>query len=166
MRIMRRMFSCEPPAREFRLPEDTAFLIAHNVDFDYQVALSCGPQPTPKRICTLALSRSLWPEADSHGLAALCYLLARREAMAVCPSAHGAETDVLLCGILLAKILARLTPATWEELWQTSEWSRIPTVMPFGKWKGVPMKEVPRDYKDWLLRQADVDPYLVQALRA
>ena len=38
--------------------------------------------------------------------------------------------------------------------------------MPFGKHKGVPISEVPKDYKQWLLRQSDVDPYLVKALEA
>lgn len=155
----------QPPANGFRLPEDIAFLIGHNVDFDYQVALSCGPQPAPKRICTLALARALWPEADSHGLAALCYLVARRDAMVFCPCAHDAETDVVLCCLLLDKILARLKPATWDELWQASEQARIPTHLSFGKHKGVAIKDAPRDYRDWLLRQPDIDPYLRQAVQ-
>ncbi|MFG8677603.1 putative quorum-sensing-regulated virulence factor [Pseudomonas aeruginosa] len=37
--------------------------------------------------------------------------------------------------------------------------------MPYGKHKGTPINQVPNDYKAWLLRQPDVDPYLVQALR-
>lgn len=155
-----------PSASEFRLPADTAHLIGHNVDFDHQVAASCGSQPSPKRICTLALSRSLWPEADSHSLAAMVYRLARPQAQALCRHAHGAETDVKLCRILLFSILDRLKPTNWEALWEASELARIPTVMPYGKHRGVPIVQVPRDYKDWLLRQPDVDPYLLQALRA
>lgn len=155
-----------PPATDFHLPEDTAYLIGHSVDFDWQVALSCGPQPAAKRICTLALSRALWPEADCHGLAAMVYRLARMQARALCRNAHGAEIDVRLCRILLFAILERVRPETWEALWQHSELARIPTVMPYGKHKGVAIKAVPRDYKDWLLRQSDVDPYLVQALRS
>jgi len=38
--------------------------------------------------------------------------------------------------------------------------------MPFGKHKGTPMADVPRDYKAWLLNQPDVDPYLRKALAA
>ena len=46
-----------------------------------------------------------------------------------------------------------------------SELARIPTVMTFGKHKGTPIKDVPADYKRWLLGQADIDPYLQKALR-
>ena len=38
--------------------------------------------------------------------------------------------------------------------------------MTFGKHKGTPISAIPGDYKAWLLRQPDVDPYLAQALRA
>jgi exodeoxyribonuclease X len=51
-----------------------------------------------------------------------------------------------------------------EELWQLSEKSRIPKVMPFGKHKGEPIDSIPDDYRSWLLRQSDVDPYLLKAL--
>ena len=44
--------------------------------------------------------------------------------------------------------------------------ARIPTVMTFGKHKGMVIKDVPRDYVRWLLGQPDVDPYLRQALTA
>ena len=37
--------------------------------------------------------------------------------------------------------------------------------MTFGKHKGVPIKDVPADYKRWLPGQPDIDPYLIKALR-
>jgi len=37
--------------------------------------------------------------------------------------------------------------------------------MPFGKHKGLPIREVPADYRRWLLGQSDVDPYLRRALQ-
>ena len=46
-----------------------------------------------------------------------------------------------------------------------SEAARIPTIMSFGKHKGMPIKDVPADYKRWLLGQSDIDPYLAIALR-
>ncbi len=46
-----------------------------------------------------------------------------------------------------------------------SEDARMPTVMSFGKHKGELIKDIPRDYKRWLLNQPDVDPYLAIALR-
>jgi hypothetical protein len=53
---------------------------------------------------------------------------------------------------------------TAEHLWEISERARIPTRMPFGKYKGTPIADIPNDYKRWLLEQPDVDPYLAQAL--
>jgi exodeoxyribonuclease X len=154
-----------PPASDFQFPPDTGFLIGHKIDFDWQATLACGAQwAKPKRICTLALSQSLWPEADSHSLAAMCYHLARPQARLLCRGSHGAETDVKLCRIVLFAILDRLKPATWDALWESSELARIPTHLTFGKHKGLAIKDVPRDYKDWLRRQPDVDPYLLQAL--
>jgi exodeoxyribonuclease X len=72
---------------------------------------------------------------------------------------------VALCLDLLRAIVARLgTVPSWEALWAHSETARVPTVMPFGKHRGVAMAEVPADYKRWLRGQPDVDPYLRQAL--
>ena len=50
-----------PPASNFRLPKDLQYLIGHNIDFDWQAV----GQPDVKRICTLALARKVWPEADA-----------------------------------------------------------------------------------------------------
>ncbi|HBZ18829.1 MAG TPA: DNA polymerase III subunit epsilon, partial [Betaproteobacteria bacterium] len=36
--------------------------------------------------------------------------------------------------------------------------------MPFGKHKGSLLSDMPRDYKEWLLKQGDIDPYLRKAL--
>jgi exodeoxyribonuclease X len=55
--------------------------------------------------------------------------------------------------------------ATWEDVWKVSEIARIPAVMSFGKHKGTPIKDIPADYKEWLLKQTDIDPYLFKALK-
>ncbi len=68
---------------------------------------------------------------------------------------------------LLREILA-LMPCvtTFEALYLASEDARLPTVMPYGKHKGVPIAQVPMDYRAWLLKQPDVDEYLIAALAA
>jgi len=53
------------------LPEGVQYLVGHNIDFDWHAIGS----PNVKRICTLALARSVWPEIDSHRLSALMYYL-------------------------------------------------------------------------------------------
>lgn len=151
-----------PDPMEFALPDGVEYIIGHNVDFDWKVI----GEPKVKRICTLAFSRKLWPD-DSHTLGAMLYRLKGASAKATVQGAHSALADVNICRTILIHILAKIQePADWEELWKQSELARIPEVMAFGKHKGAKIKDIPSDYKGWLLRQPDVDPYLVKALKA
>lgn len=151
---------CEA-SESFLLPDGVEYLIGHNIDFDWKVI----GQPPIKRICTLALCRHLIPEADSHSLGAMIYYFNRGGAREMVKGAHSAEADVMMCLFILHAIINLTNADSWEYLWQLSEKARIPTVMPYGKHKGEPIASVPSDYKQWLLRQTDVDPYLVKALR-
>ncbi|HLR13141.1 MAG TPA: DUF3820 family protein [Burkholderiaceae bacterium] len=151
-----------PPSASFRLPDDVAYLIGHNVDYDWQAAGS----PDVRRICTLALARHIYPDLDSHSQSALLYHTHRVQAREWLKHAHSAMADVRNCRHNLQALLAHCPNVqTWEDLWKLSEIARIPTRMPFGKHRGQPIADVPADYKSWLLRQDDVDPYLVKALR-
>ncbi|MGP5445027.1 3'-5' exonuclease [Pseudomonas helleri] len=155
-----------PSHDTFDLPTDTAFLIGHNVDYDWNVI----GQPDIKRICTQALSRKLWPSADSHSQSAMIYLHYRSEAPALLRNAHAALDDVKNCHRLLMKIVEALSErlgrpvAGGEELWVLSEDARIPTHIGFGKHKGMAFADLPADYKRWLLNQADLDPFVRKAL--
>lgn len=151
-----------PAASEFRLPDGVTHLIGHNIDFDWRVI----GEPDVKRICTLALARRMWPEMDSHTLGACVYrVLDGPTARAALRNAHNAVADVELCARVLQTICAARRPADLDDLWRMSEEARVPTHMTFGKHKGLPLAQVPGDYKAWLLRQPDVDPYLAKALR-
>ena len=139
------------------------YIIGHNVDYDWKVS----GQPEVKRICTLALSRSVYPEADSHSQPAMTYLIDPQNARSLLRAAPSALADVQNCRSLLAHLIGRSGPvADWESQWELSEQARVPKVMTFGKHKGMPIADVPADYKAWLLRQPDVDPYLQAALRS
>jgi len=151
-----------PPSSSFALPADTKYLIGHNIDFDWEAI----GRPDVKRICTLALSRSLWPELDSHTQSALLYYIERETARDQLRNAHSALADVWICSKVVAKIIEKLQPASLEALWEMSEKARIPTIMPFGKHKGEPISQVPADYKQWMLRQETVSIYLRKALEA
>jgi exodeoxyribonuclease X len=147
--------------------EGVEYIVGHNIDFDWRML----GKPNVRRICTLALARSLWPDADSHSLGAMVYhlMLDKRLARDLVKGAHSAVADIrMILDVLLPEIQIKLLPrgATWPELWEISESARIPKIMPFGKHKGVPLGDVPADYKRWLLNQPDVDPYLAKALRA
>jgi exodeoxyribonuclease X len=150
-----RPYSC------FALPEETDYLIGHNIDYDWDLI----GRPEVKRICTLALARSLWPDV-SHTQGALLYMLDPDLARSLAGKAHRAAVDVLVLTNILREIVVRLSVKTIDELYQESEAARIPKVMTVGKHKGVAIKDLPRDYINWFLRQPDVDPYLKQAFLA
>lgn len=152
-----------PPSADAKLP-DCEYLIAHNVDFDCEVLkIESG-----KRICTLALSRHLWPEFKAHTLSAMVLELFGMEQITVdlVKGAHAADADVSLKQMLLGKIIAKTQTRDMEDLYRLSEVARVPTVWSFGKHKGLAIADTPRDYIRWMLRQADVDKYLKKALQA
>ncbi|OQX08430.1 MAG: hypothetical protein BWK73_25515 [Thiothrix lacustris] len=162
---------CEPSS-SFKLPTDTAYLIGHNIDFDWKAA----GEPDVKRICTLALSRWLFPDIDSHTLTSMMYYAFGEGIRDRVRGSHNAGVDVvntakLLIEFLIPKANAWLQEhkkreiADIERLWEVSEAARIPTVMAFGKHKGVSIKKLPVDYCEWILRQPDIDPYLVAAIK-
>lgn len=153
----------EPPSSTFALPEGVQYLIGYNVDFDWRAI----GFPDVKRIDVLAFARQLWPEADSHTLSAMIYRLYRHEgARRILEDAHQATADVYLCSLVLWHVVDQLGPfLSFDALWHASEHARVSTHMPFGKHRGVPIYQVPADYRAWLLRQPDTDPYLATALR-
>ncbi|MGG4774603.1 putative quorum-sensing-regulated virulence factor [Paenalcaligenes sp. Me52] len=155
--------SC-PSHTTFQLPADTQYIIGHNVDYDWEVA----GKPDVKRICTLALSKQLFPQLDSHSQSALIYYIDRANARERLKNAHSALADVRNCLDLLRALLnAMPTPVnSWEELWRYSDQARVPTIMPFGKHRGMPIADLPPDYKAWLLRQDGLDPYVKMAVQA
>jgi exodeoxyribonuclease X len=153
-----------PPSSDFRLPAGVEYMVGYNIDYDWKVI----GQPETKRICVLALCRYLFPGLDSYSQSAMLYHLNRAKARELLKEAHSAEADVMNCMRILWRVMQVLEPhekESWEALWRTSELARIPTVMTFGKHKGAVIKDIPGDYKQWLLKQPDIDQYLEKALR-
>lgn len=141
-----------------------SYWIGHNIDFDWK---ALGSPPGVRRICTLALARSLWPEVDSHSLSALVYFTqgaspATRERLR---SAHSALADIEFCRDIFRLQVDLVKPADLETMWRASEEARIPRVFTFGKFKGMPIKAADRGYANWYRRQADPDPYVLEAFR-
>lgn len=151
------------PISEFKFPEGVDYIIGHNVDFDWNVL----GKPDVKRICTLALARRAWPNADSHTQSALMYMLFGARAKTWLKHAHSAKADIDFCLSILSQALLILDPETqadtWEKLWLLSEEARIPSVMPFGVHKGLPLREVPKSWLAWYRKQSNPDPYLLKA---
>ena len=151
-----------PPASSFALPDHIDYIIGHNIDFDWEVI----GKPEVKRICTLALARKIWPDLDSHTQSALLYYLERRSARIQLRNAHSALIDVGICAVILNHIRHQLNVKSIEDLYAESEKARVPTTMPFGMHKGLPLADIPSDYRKWLLGQKDIDPYLRRALES
>lgn len=157
-----------PPPTEFKLPEQTKYIIGHNIDYDWAVI----GKPDVKRICTKALSSYLVPDTDSHRLSAMLYYFEGDRAKEKLLQAHSALPDVMYCILVLGHLLgiARKRDncleglASLEELHVLSELARVPLKMPFGKHRGELFKQIPSSYKSWLLSQPEVDLYLRKAL--
>lgn len=51
-----------------------------------------------------------------------------------------------------------------EQEVQVKSGKQLPQVMPFGKYKGKSLDQIPLDYVQWLLREGNIDSYLREAL--
>lgn len=152
----------QPSSLSAKLPP-ADYIIGHNVDFDWKML----GRPPVLRICTLALSRRLWPELDAHTLVAMIYFIkgANDRTRELVRWAHGAEEDVLLTVVLLDAIMKHVGIDNIPELWIMSEDARIPRKMTFGKFKGEPVSAVDRGYANWYRKQPDTDPYVLEAFK-
>lgn len=164
------LIGCMDPS-QFKIPKSVDYLVGHNIDFDWRMA----KEPKIKRICTLALSRFLFSDKDSHTQSAMLYLIGRRQGKEarirdLLRGAHAALDDVRNCSILLRFLLIEAANkgyavGTWEEVHTLSELARIPTVMGFGKHKGDPISQVPSSYVRWYRGQAETDPHYLEAFK-
>ena len=159
----------KPLYTTFRLPQNTIYLIGHNIDYDIEALARCGQDTTHiKGICTLALARDIWLGLDSYNLSALSYYLSDNLAHTrqMLRSAHNAKTDVLITAELVQHIIHQLNIDSIEALYEASQAARLPKYMPYGKHKGLELIDLPADYVRWLLKQDNVNIYLRQALEA
>jgi len=158
---------CRPSPAQHAFDAD--YLIGHNVDFDWKVL---GSQPGIRRICTLALARFLYEDADSHSLGALMYYFYEpADARNLAKSAHSASHDCGLTFLLLKEILHDMPEvSSFYDLWERSEEARIPRRLTFGKYgpkdgkPGMLYTDVPTDYLDWMLKQS-MEPEVITAAR-
>ena len=157
----------QPHYSTFTLPSDTQYIIGHNIDYDIRAIEKCGVQTSGiKAICTLALARRVWPDAEAHNISALIYMISKgsEKAREMIKKAHRADMDIILTANILMHIVHQLNINSMEELYAASEDARIPRSINFGKHRGTNITDLPADYVQWLLRQDDLDPYLRKAL--
>jgi exodeoxyribonuclease X len=157
----------QPHYTTFTLPKETTYIIGHNIDYDIRAIEKCGVDTSNiKAICTLALARKVWPDAEAHNISALIYMITKgsEKAREMIKKAHRADMDIILTANILMHIVHHLKITTIEELYEVSEDARIPRMINFGKHKGTQIADLPSDYIQWLLRQDELDPYLRKAL--
>ncbi|EZQ11488.1 putative quorum-sensing-regulated virulence factor [Acinetobacter sp. Ver3] len=157
----------QPNFGTFELPQETTYIIGHNIDYDIRAVQQCGVDTSHiKAICTLALSRLVWPHAEAHNISALIYMISKGSSKAreMLKGAHRADADIILTANILMHIIHHLGIQNIEELYEVSEDARIPRTINFGKHRGTAIVDLPSDYVSWLLRQEDLDPYLKKAL--
>src|SRR5690606_16541647 len=157
----------QPHYSSFKLPQETTYIIGHNIDYDIRAIEKCGVNTTHiKAICTLALARHVWPDAEAHNISALIYMITRGSGRAreMIRKAHRADMDIILTANILMHIVHHLKISSIDELYEASEEARIPRTINFGKHRGTAIAELPADYVQWLLRQEELDPYLRKAL--
>ncbi|AXY60624.1 putative quorum-sensing-regulated virulence factor [Acinetobacter sp. WCHAc010052] len=157
----------QPHFTSFSLPEETTYIIGHNIDYDILAIQKCGVDTSSiKAICTLALARLVWPDAEAHNISALIYMISKGSAKArdMIKKAHRADMDIILTANILMHVVHQLKINSIEELFAASEDARIPRVINFGKHRGTPVQDLPQDYVQWLMKQGDLDQYLRKAL--
>ena len=157
----------QPHYSSFELPSETTYIIGHNIDYDIRALEKCGIDSSNiKAICTLALARRVWPEAEAHNISALIYMITKgsERAREMIRKAHRADMDIILTANILMHIVHHLKINSLEALFEASEDARIPRTINFGKHRGTAIAQLPADYVQWLLRQEDLDPYLRKAL--
>jgi exodeoxyribonuclease X len=154
-----------------KLPEDTEYIIGHNIDYDWKVLGS----PDVKRIDTKALSSYMFPNLDSHRQSSMLYHFMGDAAKPLLKEAHNALCDVENCLRLLAYLvdhikteyMENVNPKTIEALYELSETARIPTKLHFGKFKGQPYGALDIGYIKWWMYTSDNPPdmYQMKAIR-
>lgn len=153
------------------MPTGEAYVIGHNVDFDIRVAANAGVDVSQyKAICTLAIMRNLYPDADSHTLGAMSCMLDYEYARENMKNAHGAAADVMMAARLLHKICKQQNITSMDQLYEFSEFARIPTHFTFGKLKGMAISDAAKNadgqgYMRWVINTIKDDDYLVNACK-
>lgn len=160
----------KPHFTSFKFPEfdqPLQYVIGHSIDTDLAAVEAAGTNTSHlKRICTLGMSRLLWPELDSHSLVAIAYYTAanRYHMRHLVKNAHSASGDCLITAKVLDAIVMKTGIDSMEDLYQFSEQARYPIYMYRGKQKGQKISDMTdRDLSYWLNRN-DLDAFLQQAL--
>lgn len=130
---------------------------AHMAKFEQQFF------PTDKPwICTWKCAQRIWPEAPAHSNQALRYWLSLQVDDALAMPPHRSGPDSYITARVLQRMLDDVLPA------DAVAWTLQPvllTTVTFGKHRGVEWINVPLDYLQWIVNQAEMDLDVVHTAR-
>lgn len=124
--------------------------VAHNHIFE-RAFFAGGETPW---ICTLKVSRRLWPECPAHTNQCLRYYLGLEIDNDLAMPPHRAGPDTYVTGFILVEALKL---ASVEDM---MAWTSAPSLLPrvtFGKHRGQAWSDLPGDYLSWLVNKSDMD---------
>lgn len=148
-RISAEMLAGKPTLEQFlhvqhgdKFAAEHVLVVAHNAAFDLPMFKPFCQKVTA--LCTMRLAQTLCPTAQNHKLQTLASMFS----VAIEPT-HRAMTDAGACFQLLRSIAAKHDKSIDELVAMASE-SSLESLMPFGKHKGLKIKDLPSDYAAWL----------------
>lgn len=130
---------------------DPVVYAAHNAEFDMKF---CKPSLGKLWLCTWRCAMHLFPDAPAYGNQVLRYYLGLRPHIPDGMAPHRALYDTL-CTAELLRVMLTMRPI--EELLELQHQPVILKTCAFGKHRGQPWSEVPKDYLAWIIRQGEFD---------
>lgn len=147
------MVAGEPAASTiFRMMMEGAdAFCAHNCEFE-RAFFGGGDLPW---ICTYKVALALYPDLPSHKNSEVPKALGLRLDADRCEPLHRAGPDTYVTAVTLAYLIMKGAMSSGDALKQAAEFIAITKRpreiirMPFGKHKGEPIAQLPRDYLEW-----------------
>lgn len=160
-------FSMNHPACRGRPIEGPIVLIGHKISFDRPMLEPFVQGGIAQELCTLRWARRIYPFADDHKLSTLLYSLnletpeggRAMEMRERYSGAHRVMGDILVAYRAAQHFCERMNVGL-RQLAEMSAENFFVEVMPLGKHKGLPTREVDKGYLRWMLANMDMDPDL------
>jgi exodeoxyribonuclease X len=136
--------------------EGSTLVISHNAPFDYRYLRPyCADSET---LCTLRLVRYLYPDLPNWRLATACHELGIEGVQD-----HRALGDTEMCLGLTRHLVAEV--GSLDKLLELAPVALVEMTMPFGRYQGLPIRDLPADYVGWMRRDIpDLDGDLLECL--
>jgi DNA polymerase III epsilon subunit-like protein len=137
-------FSVDDPSCYGKKLAAPAVLLGHRCGFDLRFVAPYFEEP-PLQVDSLRWARRLYPDSDNHQLSTLIFALNLPRSA----GAHRAMADVMSAMHLCRHICER-TGMTLPQLAEASKEPMEIRVLSFGKHKGTPFSQIPRNYLRWM----------------